>query len=255
MSESELEAAGRALAEARRGGRQVAPPWRAAPASLEEAYALQRVAIAALGGRLAGWKIGATGREHQARLGTDRPFFGPIPETDLAGNGAVLPARAGMRGVECEIAFRLGGDLPRRPAPYDREEVRAAVASLHPAFEVVGTRIAGDGLPDARIAAADFGLNMAFVPGPAVEGWQALDLAAIEARCLVDGEEKARGRGELVLGDPLEALTWLANRGPGLEAGQWVSSGTLTGITPVAAGVEALGDFGPLGRVAVRFGS
>ncbi|MDX6748942.1 hypothetical protein SH611_03890 [Geminicoccaceae bacterium 1502E] len=257
MDETVLHKAGAALAHARKTASQVPPPWPEAPASLEQAYALQRAAIAALGGGLAGWKIGATGKDHQARLKTDRPFFGPIPETDRheanAQNGVALPFRPGTRGVECEIAFRMARALPRREAPYGRDEVKAAVGSLHPALEVVGTRVVSDGLPDVRLAIADYGLNMAFLPGAAVADWHELDLSSIAARCLVDGQEKATGTGVLVLGDPLQALVWLADNGPGLEAGQWVSSGTLTGITPVAAGSLAEGDFGALGRVSVRF--
>lgn len=252
MDEMQLKGAGMALAQARRKRVQIDAPWPEPPRSLEEAYEVQRAAVAALDRPLAGWKIGATGKDHQARLRTDRPFFGPIPQEDVLAAGVALPFRPGLRGVECEIAFHLGRDLPRRAAPYGREEIRAAVASLHPALELVGTRIAGDGLPDARIAVADFGLNVAFLPGPALEGWEALDLAAVEARCLVNGEEKAAGTGALVLGDPWAALAWLADNGPGLLAGQWISSGTLTGITPLAPGAAATGIFGPLGQVSLR---
>ncbi|MDF1584933.1 2-keto-4-pentenoate hydratase [Marinimicrococcus flavescens] len=186
MDETVLQGAGAALAHARKTAMQVPPPWPEAPAGLEQAYALQRAAIAALGGGLAGWKIGATGKDHQARLKTDRPFFGPIPATDLheadAQNGVALPFRPGTRGVECEIAFCMARALPSRKAPYGRDEVKAAVGSLHPALEVVGTRVAADGLPDVRLAIADYGLNMAFLPGAAVAGWHELDLSSIAAR-------------------------------------------------------------------------
>ena len=42
-----------------------------------------------------------------------------------------------MRGIEAEVAFRLGRDLPPRAAPYTRAEVMAALATAHPAIEVL----------------------------------------------------------------------------------------------------------------------
>ena len=54
------------------------------------------------------------------------------------------------------------------------------------------------------------------------------------------------------LGSPLAALKWLADYGPGLRAGQWVSTGSLTGLTALAGPCAVIGDFGPLGRVAAQ---
>ena len=42
-----------------------------------------------------------------------------------------------MRGVEAEVAFRLGHDLPPRGTPYTREEIVAALATAHPAIEIL----------------------------------------------------------------------------------------------------------------------
>ena len=57
--------------------------------------------------------------------------------------------------------------------------------------------------------------------------------------------------------DPMVPLTWLANElsrtGIGLEAGQMISTGTLTGMLAPKPGENYLADFGPLGSVTVRF--
>jgi 2-keto-4-pentenoate hydratase len=42
-----------------------------------------------------------------------------------------------LRGVEAEIAFLLGKDLPPRAAPHSREELVIAIASCHPAIELL----------------------------------------------------------------------------------------------------------------------
>ncbi|MFP4270242.1 MAG: fumarylacetoacetate hydrolase family protein, partial [Alphaproteobacteria bacterium] len=68
----------------------------------------------------------------------------------------------------------------------------------------------------------------------------------------VDGVAAAHGRGADVLGHPLAALAWLTGQGIALPAGALVSTGTCTGLTPIAAGATAEGDFGPLGRVRVQ---
>jgi 2-keto-4-pentenoate hydratase len=58
-------------------------------------------------------------------------------------------------------------------------------------------------------------------------------------------------------GDPLGAVAWLANHLRGrqrrLKAGEWISSGLTTQMLPVPVGGTAVGDFGSLGTVEVRF--
>ena len=85
--------------------------------------------------------------------------------------------------------------------------------------------------------------------GPAIAGWRELDLAAVTARCLLDGVEVARGTADLVLGSPLLALAWLTRQGVALRGGDWISTGSITGITPLHPAAHVVGDFGPLGRV------
>lgn len=117
-----------------------------------------------------------------------------------------------FRLIEPEFAFRLGADLPARGAAYDqggaydRDEVGQAVASLHPAFEVVTSAYgaAWTGL-SAPALVADNAVHGAFVPGPGVAGpgvkgpgvkdWRGLDLAAHPVTLFHNGTEAGRGRG------------------------------------------------------------
>ncbi len=75
--------------------------------------------------------------------------------------------------------------------------------------------------------------------------------------CTGDGEAVADGVGANALGDPLNVLEWTANHlsalGDGIRAGEVVSTGTCTGLTPIAPGETLVADFGDLGRVEVRF--
>ena len=60
-----------------------------------------------------------------------------------------------------------------------------------------------------------------------------------------------------MMGHPLEALTWFANhlsaRGLTLEKGQFVTTGSATGVIPCPAACVAEADFGPLGKVTATF--
>ncbi|MCB2011179.1 MAG: fumarylacetoacetate hydrolase family protein [Geminicoccaceae bacterium] len=243
------ETAARALADAFRSRSLVDPPEEAA---LADGYAVQRLAVEAAGGDIAGWKIGATNEKACALLKTDGPFYGPIMASANVSGEANVAAPPGLAAAEIELAFRLAADLPRRAESYTIDELRAAIASAHPAIELIGVRQKLAGPLTAARAIPDFGGNVLFTAGAAIDGWQDVAACEIAACCLVNGEEKNAGTADIVLGDPLESLRWLADNGPGLRAGQWISTGTITGVTPVRAGDSVTGDFGVRGSISIR---
>ncbi len=228
-----------ALLAARRERRPAGPlPDAIAPRTEAEGEAVQ----AALAGLLeslppAGFKIGATGATMQRYLGLTEPLGGFMRAADLHGDGAVLPW-SGFRnvGVECEIAVRLGRDLP--PGEYTADSVRGGVAELFPSVELVENRYGPPPMGDLKALGtptlvADQMFHAAAVLGAPAVGWQATDLAAIEGRILVDGAERHRGLGRELLGHPLNALAWLAGSSlarafGGLRAGQVVTLGSVT---------------------------
>ncbi|MGF1476441.1 MAG: 2-keto-4-pentenoate hydratase [Geminicoccaceae bacterium] len=231
-----IKQAGWAIAQARLESLEVEELPGGAILSREEAERIQTAATRATGLARSGWKIGCTSAEAMRLLNTDQPFYGPLFEPYVFEPGSEVPLPAGTKGFECELAFRLGRHLPPRDGAYDETEVKAAIASLHPAIELVASRLARLGLPNGTMAFADFGSNGAFIPGPAIADWDRLDLSALTVRALKRGEEVAQGSSKDVMGSPLTALTWLANQGLGLKAGEWVSTGTCTGLVSCAAG-------------------
>ena len=140
-----------------------------------------------------------------------------------------------VRIIESEYAFRLARDLPPRAAAYEREEVEAAVETLHPAIELVDCRYRS-GLANAGAFSlvADNALAAAFVHADPIPGWQAQDLTNHRVRLSIDGEVMGEGTGEDVGGHPVLPLIWLANdrsrRGDGLLAGQFITTSSVTGI-------------------------
>jgi len=187
------------------------------------------------------------------------PFHGCLFADGVHDSPADLPAGDDIfRLIEPEFAFRLGADLPPREALYNREEIAAAVVSLHPAFEVV-TSAYGAAWADAGLAQliADNGVHGCLVLGPGTGDWRGLDLAAHEVVFEKDGAAVGRGTGANALGHPLNALAWLADlgalEGRGLKAGDLVTTGLVTPFAYAEAGDRLRADYGSLGAVELRF--
>jgi 2-keto-4-pentenoate hydratase len=242
--------AGRLLA-ARASGRPIeALPAALIPASADEAYAVQDRVTPMLGA-VAGWKVGApspTAEIHGA----------PLCGDGVAPSPARWPAaRFRVRGVEAELAFRIGRALPPRAAPYGDDEVWAAVATLHPAIEIVESRFVDPRPMDKLAVLADHQSNGAFCYGAPVETWRAIDFLVQPVRLLIDGNEVARARGGNAAGHPGRLLTWLANhcarRVRGLAAGDIVTTGSHTGLHFAKPGTTVTAEFAGIGAASVTF--
>lgn len=234
-----------ALAEARRIGKRSVP---ALPSILDprEAYGVQDEAASAYGSPRIGYKIGATSAEAQRIIGCDGPFFGPMFEADRIAAGSRLTIDDTMLGLECEFAFQMARPFSApagdSASGEDMEALADAVGVCVPAFEVVGTRFAGNGFPPASACIADYGLNSYFCPGDAIDDWRDLDLAAVSVTAEIDDVETNRGTGANVYGHPMAALMWLAGalkeQGRRLEAGDWISTGTCLGVVAMRPGIR-----------------
>jgi 2-keto-4-pentenoate hydratase len=245
------------LAAARRDGRQMADlPPRLVPADADEAYAVQDRVAALLGWPPLGWKIAGTNDAMRARLRMPEPILGRSFARFLHPSPARLRhAELLDPVVEAEILFRLGANLPPRGAAWAREEVARAVAAAHAGIEVAECRFPSAALPHHTAILADGSGNGRYVLGAEIPA--GTDLAALPVAVLVDGRERRTGSGAEVMGDPLLALAWLANRrnalGDGLRAGEWVSSGTCTGMLAPRPGDRVEARFGDLPPVEVVF--
>jgi 2-keto-4-pentenoate hydratase len=235
------------------------------PIDADAGHAIQAAWPAASGLPVVGWKIAATSAAGQAHINVGGPLPGRILSDFVHSDGATVSLAGNrMRVVEPEFAFRLGTDLPPRAAPYSAAEVLAAVASLHPAFEVPNSRFADFTRAGEAQLLADDACCGEFVFGAAAPaGWQRLDLAAhrVQAR-VVDAAGRAcytrQGEGRAALGDPRAALLWLANelsaRGLALRAGQMISTGTCMVPLEALPGQAVDADYGELGRIHIRLG-
>jgi 2-keto-4-pentenoate hydratase len=151
----------------------------------------------------------------------------------------------------------MGHDLPPRDTAYTRDEVVAAIASCHPVIEVMESGLV-DPLKAARLSMiADLQMHGGFVYGPAYEDWRSVDFAKEKVTLAVDGVVRVERTGSNTSGDLMRLLPWLANEGAartgGLKAGQWVTTGSWTGVTLADAASAVSVEFATAGRVGLRF--
>ncbi len=237
----QLEEAARRILEARLS----LTPFAGLPSGLQPrseavAYELQDLVrdqmIAAGHGRLVGYKIGCTTQVMQQYLNIDHPCAGNILARGLLRSGAILASNAYVRpGIECELAVELWNALEPGAAPFDAAKAAAAVGGVFTAIEVVDDRYVHWRSLDAGTLIADDFFHAGLVLGRRQTNWNtatlAADLSALAGVARVNGREVGRGRGADILGNPMEALAWLANhcarRGVSLPRGTLVSLGSL----------------------------
>ena len=183
-------------------------------------------------GEIGGYKLGATTETMQSYLGVASPVYGHIMTRNILRHGDTFGRVSAIEtGAECELAVCLAADMPLPAEPWDGENVRPYLDWVAPAIEIVENRY-GDfsSMPLGPMVADDF-FHRACVIGAPVHDWQSLDLAAMTARMVRNGEDIDGGTGADVLGHPFnsiaEVATLLAERGVSMSAGQIVMTGSM----------------------------
>lgn len=244
------QAAARRLLNARKGAatarfRDVLPPDRAA------AYAVQDAVVAQLGA-VGGWKVGA-------RSPAMEPTCAPLPASGLlASDSALIGPPWAMRGIEVEVAFRLGRDLQPADAGLPPADIAQAMDAVLPAVEVVETRLADWRDSDPLAQLADLQSHGALVLGePAALPPDAVNLRTMQAYLAFDGQPVASTRGANPAADVWRLLAWLAfhcvQRGQPLRAGQVITTGSCTGMLFAPDGARVTAQLEGIGRVELRF--
>ena len=225
---------------------------------VDAAYAIQQENTAywqSEGRRPVGSKIGLTSRAVQKQLGVDRPDFGVLfADMIVAEDEPVAAGRVLQPKIEAEVAFLLDGAVDvEAPTIAD---VIGAVAYAMPALEIVGSRITNwdIGIVDTVADNASSGL---FVLSGPVRRLDGLDLRALQMQMTRREEIVSKGTGAACLGNPLNALAWLAGelvrRRRPLRAGDVVLSGALGPMVAVNPGDAFEANIAGLGTVSARF--
>jgi 2-keto-4-pentenoate hydratase len=260
LTDVERRAAAAALAGAERTRQPIDQLTVSYPAiDVEDAYEIQLLQIRdklAAGRRVRGHKVGLSSKAMQRMMGVHEPDYGHLlDDMFVFEHGEICRRELLVPRVEVEVAFALSEPLP---APgCTAADVMRCTAFVCPALEIIDSRIR-----DWRIALcdtiADNASSARVVLGAAATDINDIDLRTIGAVLRIDGDIVATGASGAVLGNPVTAVAWLANKvhayGVILDAGHVVLPGSCTKAFDVAAGQTVRADFDRLGHVSVSFG-
>lgn len=254
LTAAERRAAAEALLGAIESHVALVPLSVAAPhADLTDAYEISRLVnheLVAAGDTLCGHKIGLTSRPMQEFAGIDEPDYGHLRTSMFVADGGTISARQLFRPlVEAELAFVLATNL--RGPDVSAEEVIAATELILPCLEIVDMRFEpGGGLVDTIADNASSGLVVLGERGAPIDD---VDLRQLSVVVRDFGREVARGRADEVMGNPVHAVAWLANKlyefGTELERGQIILSGSFVSPVPITTGAVISATFDQLGTV------
>ncbi len=241
-------------------GRRPIPPLRATWPDLDvvDAYEIQLLNIRqriGAGARVNGHKVGLSSVAMQQMMGVEEPDYGHLlSDMEVLGDEPVSAGRFCYPRVEVEVGFVLGEALPGVGCTV--EDVIRATEFVAPAIELIDSRIVDW---DIKISdtIADNASSAGYVLGPARVRPSDLDLTAIDAVLHRNGEEVARGRSDAVLGNPVTAVAWLADKvarfGVTLEAGHVILPGSVHRAIDVRPGDEFVATLDGLGSVSLTF--
>ena len=230
------------LREAAETGKAIAPIRDALQAGgVGAAYAVQKVNTdhyVKQGRRPVGLKVGLTSKSVQKQLGVDSPDFGVLfSDMALYDGEDIALGRVQQPKAEAEIAFVLEKDLTAPGTTL--AEVVTAIAFALPAIEIVGSRIENWNIKllDTIADNASSGL---FVLGGEPRKLDKIDLRLCGMMMEKRGEQISMGAGAACLGNPLNAVLWLARTmvdvGSPLKAGDIIMSGALGSMVSALPG-------------------
>ena len=227
---------------------------------LEDSYHIQSSVVTMFektGRHVRGYKIGLTSGAIQALVGSKSPNFGRLLDHMFAEENSELDRSTWLTPVaECELAFVLKDQLA---GPDIRtEDVVNATDFIVPAIEIADFRVARTAGIDVRDITADIGAAGGVVIGQTPVLLRDIDICAVNTSLVINGEERAKGASDQVMGNPLSAVAWLANKlhelGRTLEPGDIILSGAMHAAQPIEAGDTVLARFDHgLGDIHVRF--
>lgn len=225
------------------------------PLAYQVQDAVNRDRLAA-GARVVGRKIGLTSPAVQRQIGVDQPDSGVLFDDMLYPEDEPIPMERLLQPkAEAEVAFVLGADLDAEALEAGRlaEAIDHAVAAI----EIVDSRIkAWDiSITDTVADNASSGL---FVLGSRTYRLADISPVAVRMTMAKNGAAASSGSGADCMGDPMNALAWLARTccdyGSPLRAGEVILTGALGPMVSIEPGTRIAAELSQLGTVSAVFG-
>ena len=227
-------------------------------ADVDDAY---RIAIAvrdlkrAAGHTVKGHKIGLTSKAMRQLTNATEPDYGFIYDDWFALEGSAV-SRATMNRplVEVELAFVMRDEL-RGPHVNVADVIRATDFVL-PALEIVDSRYNARGKNTLVDSIADGAMCGFVVLGGRPMDLLDVDLRRMSASLSINGDIMETGSAGAVMGNPLNAVVWLANKlhefDVEMQPGDVILSGSFVKEIPFKAGDSIVALFDELGEVTLR---
>jgi len=223
------------------------------PDTLDQAYAVQDLAIALWRSPVIGWKVGRINPPYTERFGTDR-LAGPIFQSTSDPDPEMPVFAEGFAAAEAEFLLRIGAAPPAGQRDFSLAEAAALIDSVHIGIEIASSPLGAINDLGPVAVVSDFGNNNGLVIGPEIAGWQSSEFENWRVSMLIEGAEVGTGAAAAFPDGAIGAARFLfehaARRGIALGAGHWISSGAVTGVHDVRPGQRIEARFGP--GLAVR---
>ena len=227
---------------------------------IEDAYRIQQAFVArkvAAGGKVKGYKVGLTSKPMQEFSGTTEPDFSAVTDDFFLPEATPIPmSRFFAPMIEMEIAFVMKEPL-KGPGVLPVDVIRATDFVL-PAIEIVDFRVErGPGL-NVIDNIADLAFCGAVVLGANPRRLDQIDIRRVQGALYKNDKKELEGEASAVLGNPVTAVAWLANKlgefGTSFAPGDTILTGSFVRVLPVEAGDEFICRFDQgLGEVSTSF--
>ncbi len=202
-----------------------------------------------------GHKVALTTKSARTHLGVTEPCFGHILDQGVYASGSEVPVGSlADPHAEAEIAFLLKDDL-QGPGTTPVDVMRATQAVL-PAIELVDLKVQGPGITATDVIAHN-ALHGGVVAGSRLTPTDGLDLQFEGVTVEFNGSLQGSGTGFEVMGNPINAICWLANKlaafGEHLKKGEIIISGSIVTPVRVRPGDQIRVTYTRLGTVGASF--
>jgi 2-keto-4-pentenoate hydratase len=226
--------------------------------TIEDAYKIQlaQVKNKKMNGEIViGKKIGLTSKSMQNMLGIDEPDYGHLFDTMIInGNNKIDLESLIQPKCEPEIAFVLSKKL--KGPGVTVADVLSSTRGVLPAFEIIDSRIKDWNLK-IQDTIADNASSSMFVLGNNLIPLENINLQLTGLVLRKNGEIINTATSAEVMGNPAEAVAWLANKlaefDVALKKDEIILSGSLTEAYEVNKGDNFCAKFSKMGSVNLVF--
>lgn len=226
--------------------------------SVDDAYKVQKYMIECYindGYHFSGRKVGMTSDAMRKQFCINEPDYGYLLEEFKYENDSQINVEDFLDPmIEAEIGFVLNADLDK--SDVTAEDVLRATDYIVAALEIIDARTQHfDTTIDDSIADnASFG---AYIIGDTILAPKEKDLSLLGIVVEKNNKQLTTSSGASVMGNPANAVAWLANKmrtlGEPLKKGEFVLSGSFISAIPVKAGDIVTIRYGGLGEMRAKF--